>query len=173
MVGAGEALELGGERAAGEWAGGEDRQCVGVVLVQEGDLFATDGDIGVLLEEVGYVAGELGAVDGEGVAGGNGGGISGLEQKGAGAAHLGFQEPRGGVGGLALEGVGADELGEVGGLVGLGRAERAHFGKGDLAAEVGGLESGFGPGETAADDVDSFHALVRIRRCASGGCRQA
>jgi hypothetical protein len=41
--------------------------------------------------------------------------------------------------------------------MGFGGAEGAHLGEGDAAAEGGGLESGFGTGEAAADDVDMLH----------------
>ena len=81
------------------------------------------------------------------------------EEEGAGAAHLLLEEPGGGVFGFAFEGVGADKFGEVGGLVSLGGAEGAHLGEGDFTAEGGGLQGGFGTGEAAADDVDSFHCL--------------
>ncbi len=57
-----------------------------------------------------------------------------LEEEGVGEAHLLLEEPGGGVEGLGLEGVGADELGEVGGLVGLGGAMRAHLVEVDFAA---------------------------------------
>ncbi len=96
------------------------------------------------------------AVDGEGVAGGDGGGVGVGEEEGAGAAHLLLEEPGGGVFGLGLEGVGADEFGEVGGLVGLGGAGGAHLVEVDFAAEGGGLEGGFGAGESAADDLDTL-----------------
>ena len=44
VVGAGEALEFGGERGGGERAAGEDGDGVGIVLVEARDLFAVDGD---------------------------------------------------------------------------------------------------------------------------------
>ncbi len=75
VVGAGEALQLGGERRAGERAAGEDGQGVGVVLVELGDLFAVDGDAGLGGDALGDALRELDAVDGEGVAGGDGGGV--------------------------------------------------------------------------------------------------
>ncbi len=64
-----------------------------------------------------------------------------------------------------LEGVGADELGEVGGLVGFGRARWAHLVEVDFAAGRGGLESGLRAGEAAADDFYYFHgSWFRVRR---------
>ena len=101
------------------------------------------------------------AVHGERVAGGDGGGVGGLQQKRVGAAHLLLQQPGRGVFGFGLEGVGADELGEVGGLVGFGGAQRAHLEESDVAAERGGLQCGFGAGESAADDVD----LSSLKEC--------
>ena len=44
VVGAGETLQFGGKRGAGERAGGEDGERVGLVGVERGDLFAVDGD---------------------------------------------------------------------------------------------------------------------------------
>ena len=56
---------------------------------------------------------------------------------------------------IALEGVTADEFGEAVGLM-RGRAEdRAHFVESDRDAALGELESGFGAGETAADNMDT------------------
>ena len=133
--GSGEALEFGGERRTGEWAAGEDGDGVGIVFVEGGDFFAADFDVGVGGDQVGDAAEKMFAVDGEGVAGGDGGGVGGLEEEAVGAAHLLLEQPGGGVFGLGLEGVGADELGEVGGLVGFGGAEGAHLGEDDLAAE--------------------------------------
>ncbi len=75
MSGAGEALQLGGERGRGERAGGEDGDGVGVVLVELRDFFAMDGDARLGGDAVGDAAGEFDAVDGESVAGGNGGGV--------------------------------------------------------------------------------------------------
>ncbi len=97
VVGAGEAGELGGEGGAGEGAGGEDGDGVEVVLVEGEDLFAVDGDAGVLLETLANAPGEELAVDGEGVAGGDGGGVGVEQEKGVGAAHLLLEEPGGGV----------------------------------------------------------------------------
>ena len=121
------------------------------------DFFAVDGDAGLGGDAVGDAAGELDAVDGEGVAGGNGGCVGFGKQDGAGAAHLLLEQPGRGVFGLGLEGVGADEFGEVGGLVGLGGAVRAHLVEVDFAAERCGLERGFRAGQTAADDLDFLH----------------
>ena len=112
-----------------------------------------------MLELIGDAAGELDAVDGECVAGGDGRGVSCGEQERVRSTHLLFEQPGRGVFGLGLEGVGADELGEVRGLVRFGGAERAHLGERDVAAECGGLECGLGTGESAADDVDLFHAV--------------
>ena len=134
MVGSGEALEFARQRGRGEGAGGEDGDGVGLVFVERGDLFAADGDAGTVFQQRGDAAGELDTVDGEGVAGGDGGGVGFAEEKGVGAAHLLLEEPGRGVFGLGLEGVGADEFGEVGGLVGLGGAVRAHLVEGDGAA---------------------------------------
>ena len=94
----------------------------------------------MLLEAVADAGGEEEAVDGEGVSGGDGGGVGVGEQEGIGKAHFVLEQPGGGVFGLRLEGVGADELGEVGSLVGFGRAMRAHFVEGDGAACGGCLE---------------------------------
>ena len=58
MVGAGEALEFGGEGRAGERAAGEDGDGVGVVLVEVRDFFAADGDVGLRGDEGGDAAGE-------------------------------------------------------------------------------------------------------------------
>ena len=44
MIGAGETLQFGGKRGAGERAGGENDERVGLVGVERGDLFAVDGD---------------------------------------------------------------------------------------------------------------------------------
>ncbi len=137
------------------------------------DLFALNGDARVVFELFSDAAGELDAVDGEGVAGGDGGGVGCGEEEGVGAAHLLLEQPGRGIFGFGLEGVGADELGEVGGLVGFGGAERAHLGERDVAAEGGGLECGFGTGESAADDVDLFHAELRIRRLRWSGRRSS
>ena len=84
---------LGGERWAGERAGGEDGDGVGVVLVEMRGFFADDGDVGVLLEAVADALGEEDAVDGEGVAGGDGGCVSVGEQEGVGLAHLLLEQP--------------------------------------------------------------------------------
>ena len=161
VLGAGEALELGGEGRAGERAGGKDGNGVRIVLVECGDLFALDFDAWLLRELLGDAAGELDAVDGEGMAGGDGGGVGCGEEEAVGATHLLFEQPGRGVFGFGLEGVGADQLGEVGCLVRLGGAERAHLGEGDLAVgtrcEGGGLQSGFRTGESAADDVNILH----------------
>ena len=127
MVGAGETLQLGGEGGAGERAGGEDGEGVGIAGVERGDLFAVDGDSVLGCDAGGDAAGELDAVNGQGVAGGDGGGVGLGQENGSGAAHLLLEEPRGGVFGFGLEGVGADEFGEVGGLVGLGGAAGAHL----------------------------------------------
>ena len=156
MVRAGEALEFGGQRGAGEGAAGEDDEGVGVVLVEGGDLFAVDGDAGFGSYAGGYSFGELDAVYGEGVAGGDGGGVGVGEEDGTGAAHLLFEEPGGGVFGLGLEGVGADEFGEVGGLVGLGGTRGTHLVEIDFAAEFCCLKGGFGACEASADDFDSL-----------------
>ena len=118
----------------------------GIVLVEVLHLFADYGDVGLGFDEGGYFCGEFGAVYGEGVASGDGGGVGGGEEEGVGSTHLLLEEPGGGVLGLGLEGVGADELGEVGGLVGLGGAMRAHLVEGDFAACLGCLKSGFGTG---------------------------
>ena len=64
VAGAGEAGELGGEGGGGEGAGGEDRDGVVAVLVEGEDLFAMDGDVGVLLEALADAGGEEFAVDG-------------------------------------------------------------------------------------------------------------
>ncbi len=153
MVGAGDALERVGERLGGEGAGGEDGE-VGMAWFEVKDFFAVDGDVGVLLEAGGDARGEERAVDGEGVACGDGGRVGIGEQVAAGEAHLLLEQPGGGVLGLGLERVRADELGEVGGLVGLGGAVRAHLVEVDVVAGVGGVEGGFGAGEAAADDAD-------------------
>ena len=129
------------------------------MLREGGYFFATDFDVGVGGDHFGDACGEEFAVDGQGVAGGDRGGIGGLEEKAAGAAHLLFEQPGGGVFRFGFEGVGADELGEVGGLVGFGGAEGAHLGEDDAAAEAGGLQGGFGAGEAAADDVDRLHCF--------------
>ncbi len=97
------------------------------------------------------------AIDGEGVTGGNGRCIRFGQEDGAGAAHLLLEEPGRSVFRLGLEGVGADEFGEVGGLVGLGGAVRAHLVEGDFAAEGGSLEGSFRAGEASADN---FYFLV-------------
>ena len=111
----------------------------GSFSLRVGDFFAVDGDVGVR-RRCGRLRGRRRvAVDGEGVAGGDGGGVGVGEEEGVGAAHLLLEEPGGGVFGLGLEGVGADEFGEVGGLVGLGGAVRAHLVEVDFAAEGGGL----------------------------------
>ena len=94
MVGAGETLQLGGEGGAGERAGGEDGEGVGIAGVERGDLFAVDGDSGLGCDAGGDAAGELDAVDGQGVAGGDGGGVGLGEEDGTGAAHLLLEEPR-------------------------------------------------------------------------------
>ena len=153
-------MEFGGEGRAGERAAGEDGDGVGIVLVERCDFFAADFDVGLGGDEVGDAAREFDAVDGEGVAGGNGAGVGGLEEEGVGAAHLLFEQPGRGVFAFTLEGVGADELGEVGGLVGFGGAEGTHLGEDDVTAEAGGLQCGFGSGESAADYVDRFHHFL-------------
>ncbi len=171
VVGAGEALQLCREGGRGERAAGEDGEGVGIVFVEGKDFFAVDGDgagagTGEGGDAVGYAAGELDAVDGEGVAGGDGGGVGFGEEGRTGAAHLLLEEPGGGVFALGLERVGADELGEVGGLVGLGGAVRAHLVEVNFAAQRGGLEGGFGTGETAADNfyfLPLAHALSSLR----------
>ena len=48
MLGAGEALEFGGQGWAGERAAGEDRDRVGFVFVERRDFFAVDGDAGLV-----------------------------------------------------------------------------------------------------------------------------
>src|SRR5207249_3952033 len=73
VVGAGEALEFGGQCGAGERAAGENGYCVAVVLVERGDFFAVDGDAWLGCDAGGDAFGELDAIDGEGVAGGDGG----------------------------------------------------------------------------------------------------
>ncbi len=88
MVGAGEALELGSERGAGERAGGEDGDGVCGTFVEGEDFFAVDGDVRVCGDAIGDAAGELDAVDGEGVAGGDGGCVGVLKEEAAGSAHL-------------------------------------------------------------------------------------
>ena len=157
VVGAGEALKFGGERGRGERAGGEDGERVGIVGIECGDLFAVDGDGGLGCDAGGDAAGELDAVDGQGVAGGDGAGVGLGEQDGTGAAHLLLQQPGRGVLRLGLERVGADQFGEVGGLVRLGGAGGAHLVERDPAAERGGLQRGFGAGQTSADDLDLLH----------------
>lgn len=122
-----------------------------------GDFLAADLDIGVLVNEVGDTAAEFGAVDGQGMAGRDSGGVGGLQQKGPGLAHFLLEQPGGRIFGFALEAVGADEFGKVASLVGLRGAKGAHFGEDHFAAEIGGLQGGFGASEAAADDVDSFH----------------
>ena len=139
-------MEFGCEWGAGERAAGEDGDGVGVVLVEMGDLLAADFDERVSGDEFRDARGEEFAVDGEGVAGGDGGFVGGLQQERAGAAHLLFEQPGRCVFAFTLEGVGADEFGKVGGLVSFGGAEGAHFGEDDVAAEAGGLESGFRAG---------------------------
>ena len=154
MVRAGEALEFGGERGRSERAGGENGNSIGVVLVESGDLFADYGDVGLGVDEFGDFCGKLDAVDGEGVAGGDGGGVGFGEEDTAGLAHLLLEEPGSGVFGLGLEGVGADELGEVGGLVGLGGARRAHLVEGDFGAEGCRLKGCLGASEASSDYLD-------------------
>ena len=94
------------------------------------------------------------------MAGRDGGGVGVEEEEGVGAAHLLLEEPGGGEFGFGFEGVGADELGEVGGLVGLGGAVRAHFVEVYFATGRGGLQCGFGAGEATADDFDFLHAGI-------------
>ena len=159
MVRSGQALQLGGERRAGERAAGEDGEGVGVGLVELGDLFAVDGDAGFGGDAGRDALRELDAIDGEGVAGGDGGGVGVGEQEASGAAHLLLEQPGGGVFTLGLEGVGADELGEVGGLVGLSGAVRAHLVEVYGAASGGGLERGLGAGEAAADYFNLLHVF--------------
>lgn len=124
------------------------------------DFFAADFDLWVGCDEVGDAAGELDAVYGEGVAGGNGTGVGGLQEEATGATHLLFEQPGRGVFTFALERVGADELCEVGGLVSFGGAQRPHLGEDDVATEVGSLKGSFGAGETAADYVNLFHLCL-------------
>ena len=165
VAGTGEALEFRGEGGAGEWAGGEDGDGVGIVpciiaASKGGDFFAVDGDEGLGGDAGGDALGEEFAVYGEGVAGGDGGGVGVGEEEGTCEAHLLLEEPGGGVFGLRLEGVGADELGEVGGLVGLGGADGAHFVEVYVATRGGGLEGGFWAGEASADYFNSLHTLI-------------
>ncbi len=75
MAGAGEALELDGEGGAGERAAGEDGDGVFTALVERGDFFAMDGDVGCSGDAFGYAGREEFAVNGKGVASGDGGGI--------------------------------------------------------------------------------------------------
>ena len=163
VVGTGDVLEGVGEGLRGERAGGEDGQ-VGVAVEGE-DFFAVDGDVGVTLEALFDAGGEGNAVDCEGVSGGDGAGIGLGEQEAAGGAHLLLEQPGGGVFGLGFKGVGGDEFGEVAGLVGLGGAVRAHLEEVDEMAPGGGLECGFGAGETAADDADLAHMTRITNRC--------
>ena len=73
-----------------------------VISSRRTSIFGMRGD------EVGYAARELDAVDGERVTCGDGAGVGGLQEEGAGAAHLLFEQPGSGVFAFALEGVGTD-----------------------------------------------------------------
>lgn len=157
MVASGEALEVFDESGGGEGAGGEDGERVVAALVEVENLFPVDGDAGIGGDAGGYPGREFGSVDCKSVAGGDRGRGGVLEEEAVSAAHLLLEEPGGGVFGLGLEGVRADEFGEVGGLVGFGRAVGAHFVEVYGAAERGGLEGGLRSGEAAADDFDFFH----------------
>lgn len=153
MIGAGEALEFGRESGRGQGASGENSD-VGRFLVKLRDLFADDGYARILLDESGYFGRKLCAVDCEGVSGGNRRGVGCGEEEGVGSAHLLLEQPGSGVFRLGLQRVGADEFGEVGGLMSLGGASRAHLVESDLAAESSGLESGFRTRQSAANDSD-------------------
>ena len=160
MLGAGEALEFGGE--GGQVSGPLARMVIVSASFSSSAVTSSRWTVmrGSAAMRCGYAFGELDAVDGESVAGGNGGGVGFGEEDAAGAAHLLLEEPGSGVFGLGLEGVGADELGEVGGLMRFGGAHGAHLVEIDFAAEAGGLQRGFGTGEASADDLDSLcHAF--------------
>jgi len=88
VVGAGEALELGGQRGAGEWAAGEYGEGVGVVFFQVRDFFAMDFDPGFGGDAGCDAFGELYAIDGERVASGDGGSVGFGEEDAACSAHL-------------------------------------------------------------------------------------
>ena len=91
LLGSGEALEFGSEGRTGERAAGEDGDRVGIVLVEDCDFLAADFDPGVRRDKVGNATGEFYAVDGEGMAGGNGARVGGLQEEGTGTAHLLFE----------------------------------------------------------------------------------
>ncbi len=70
MLGAGQPLQLVGQRGRGERAAGEDGEGFGVVFVELGDLFAVDGDVRLCCDAGGDALRKKFAVDGESVAGG-------------------------------------------------------------------------------------------------------
>lgn len=94
--------------------------------------FASDGNVGVLLDLSGDGGGEVVAIHAEGGAAGDGMSLGSGDEQGAEGSHLGFELSGGGGGVLGFETVGADEFGEVDGFVGRSFVRPSHFIQGDF-----------------------------------------
>ena len=160
MIRAGQPLQLGRERRAGQRAGGQNRQVVVAVLVQLRHFLTYDGDVGLRSDAFRHAPRELHAIHGKRMPCGNGGGVSVRQQHAAGGAHLLLQQPRRGVFALALQRVGAHKLGKVAGLVRLGRAMRPHLEQRNGTPGLRRLQRSLRPGKAAANHVNVFHRSI-------------
>ena len=163
-VGAGQSADRLGKAWRGEGAGGDD-DIVPFGRRQAVDLAAVDGDERVILERLGDGLREALAVDGERAAGGHLVRIAHAHDERVRHAQLRVQQADGiGVGVVRAERVGADELGQAVRLVRVGAAHGPHLVQDDGNAAIDDLPSGFGAGETAADDVNGvcFHGAEII-----------
>ncbi len=164
------ALQRVGQRLRGERAGGEDGE-VGVVSGRESRTSSRmDGDVGLGGEALGDAARRRrrGRRRGRGRRG-----RRWRRRRRAGsepARRISCLSSQGAVfSDSRFERVGADEFGEVGGLVGLGGAMRAHLVELDLLAAGGGLQRGFRAGEASADHANLLQTIddgtLRTRAC--------
>jgi len=143
-----------GQRRSGQGTGGDD---TGPPLFRRkpGDLLAHHGDVGMLREGSGDGRGKAVPVDGQRPTRRNLMGIGGLHDQRTQAAHLLMQQPHGvAVGIVRPEGIGADEFRQPVASVGFGATDRPHLMDHGAMPGLRDLPGGFGPGETAADDVN-------------------
>ncbi len=146
-----------GERRRGQRPGRNDH-AVPVLGRQPGDFAAVDCDQRMIFERGRVIGrGKFHAIDRERAARRHLVGVGRAHDQRPEPAHLFVQQAdRVGVGGIGAEGIGADELGQAFRLVRGGHSDRPHLVQHDGHAAARDLPGRFGPGETAADDVDGL-----------------
>ena len=143
VLGADEGGDVARQRRRRQWTGRDDQRIHRRIRWYPIDLFAREGDAGVMRDRVGDRLRKALTIDGERGAGGHAARFSGTHDDRAEAPHLLFEEAHRVIELVPAQRIGADQLRQPIRLVHERRPHRPHFVEDDVDARLGRLPGSF------------------------------